>query len=339
MVYYYLIWKRPIALRVLGIGLLYFPLYCIFLTISKGAFLSAGITVVATMTFGRPKFVQALIVVGAFLFGASILYSLPRMNELNKSRSDEAIQGRIAAFKHGYMLLQTTTKGVGKGEWGKDPYITDYVKIAVPPKTGDTTTRGHYMLKAIHYNKAPHSSYVCTGAELGKTGLFFFIAVLYCCLRTTITAKTETADEERIRRMLFVLVVSYIVSSWMVDFEYRPTFFMFTAAIAALHRHLMGLLTEAPEPEEAPDLGPPVPLWRTPQLLPQPVLAGALPDSHHTGHLMVAEPAPSDAPAPAPAPVFRIGWNWNRLGWLDGAMALVLTYGVIRFWAYIIETM
>jgi len=39
---YYLIWKRPIAWRVLGFGLLSIPLYCIFLTQSKGAFLSSG---------------------------------------------------------------------------------------------------------------------------------------------------------------------------------------------------------------------------------------------------------------------------------------------------------
>ena len=86
---------------------------------------------------------------------------------------------------------------------------------------------------------------------------------------------------------------------------------------------------------------PPVPVWHMPQLLPQPALAAALPISRLAQHLLHPEPAPDEAPAsaPAPPPSSGIGWNWNRLGWFDGAMALVLTYGVIRFWSYIMEIM
>ena len=339
MLYYYLIWKRPIIFRTLGIALLAIPLYCIYETFSKGAFLCGAITIFATMAFGRPKTMQIAMAILAFMFGTGLLYSLPRMNELSKSKSDEAIQGRVAAFRHGYELLQTLTKGVGKGEWGRDLFMTEYIKTPTSPKPGAAANQQRFRLTPIRYSKAPHSSYVCTGGELGKIGLFLFVGVLYCCLRTTITAKTETDDEERIRRMLFVLVISYIVSSWMVDFEYRPTFFMFTAAIAALHRHLLGMLTKKVEATEEPDLAPPVPVWHTPQLLPQPALAAALPDSELARHLLAPEPASSSATAPAQPANFRIGWNWNQLGLLDLAMVVCMTYGVIRFWAYIIQTM
>jgi len=114
MLYYYFVWKRPVAQRVLGMALLLIPLYCIYLTLSKGAFVCAAITIFATAAFGRPKSVQVLLLLAALLFGTGALYSLPRMNELDKAKSDEAIQGRVAAFRHGYALLGKTTKGIGK---------------------------------------------------------------------------------------------------------------------------------------------------------------------------------------------------------------------------------
>jgi O-antigen ligase len=338
MLYYYLIWKRPMASRALGVALLFLPLYCIYLTVSKGAFLCAGITSFATMTIGRPKRVQVAMAIFAALFGTGLLFALPRMNELNKSKSDPAIQGRVAAFKHGYQILQTRIAGVGKGQWGQDNFMTDYVTMLVAPKPGQTDDKARKILKPIHYNKAPHSSYVCTGGELGIPGLFLFVGVLYCCLRTTISARTQTPDEERIRRMLFVLVVSYIVSGWMVDFEYRPTFFMFTAAIAALHRHLMGLSKkpEVDQEEASPEIA--VPVWRAPQVLPPAAWAGL---SRVGGTALLApeleaDPAPMHASTALAPPIAR---NWNRLGLFDLGAIAVLTYAVIRFWAYIMARM
>jgi hypothetical protein len=144
-----------------------------------------------------------------------------------------------------------------------------------------------------------------------------------------------TPDEERIRRMLFVLVISYIVSSWMVDFEYRPTFFMFTAAIAALHRHLSGLLEEKREEHEETETA--VPVWH-PQLLPQPALAGPLPDAVSRQILTHEISSESTADAERPSPI-GVGWNWRRLGIFDVIAILLLTSLVIRFWAYIMMRM
>lgn len=339
MLYYYLIWKRPMLSRIIGVALLLIPLYCIYQTVSKGAFLSAAIATVATMTFGRPKSVQIGIVVLAFLFGATALYSLPRMNELSHSKSDEAIQGRVAAFKHGYKLMQSSFRGVGKAHWGDEPFMTDYIRVAVSPKSGDNSDKGHFILKPVHYSKAPHSTYVCTGAELGKPGLFLFLGILYCCLRTTMSAKTKNAEEERIRRMLFVLVISFVVSSWMVDFEYRPTFFMFAAAIAAFHRHLLGMLEQKEEDAEELEMPTSVPVWHPTQFLPQPVLAGTLSDSTLAHHALPIEPSATSAPLPSESEPSGIAWNWNRIGLFDIAAVSVITWVFIRLWIYAIERM
>jgi hypothetical protein len=340
MLYYYLIWKRPMLSRALGVALFAIPLYCIYLTVSKGSFLCAGITFFATLAIGRPLRVQIAMAVLAAMFGTGMIFALPRMNELSKSKTDPAIQGRVLAFKHGYQILQTKLTGVGKGHWGEDPFITDYKTLLLSAKPGQAYGKTRVVLMPIRHSKAPHSSYVCTGAETGKPGLFLYVAVLYCCLRTVITARTETTDEERIRRLLFVLVLSYVVSSWMVDFEYRPTFFMFTAAIAALHRHLLGLLgkrEEKEQPAPEPLLEPSVPIWLQPPLLPQPALAGA-PGAIRESLVFPVENEEPEKVAPA-LQTRGIAWNWQRLGWLDLLLITFAWWGVMRFWAYMMNHM
>ncbi len=83
---------------------------------------------------------------------------MPRMNEIKKSKTDEAIQGRIHAFAYGFDTFQKSYIGMGKGTFVKN----------IRADTG----RG----------KAPHSSYVQIGGELGKVGFFLFLAILYCSL-------------------------------------------------------------------------------------------------------------------------------------------------------------
>ena len=337
LLYYYCVWKKPIFLRAIGLGLTAVVAYCIFLTESKGAFIAGGATIVGTLTFGRPKTVQIAIIACAAIFGSSILYALPRMQELNKSKTDEAIQGRVMAFRHGYKMLTTTDHGVGFHNW-----LTSFLAAKYHFKATHTDKESLKKTQPI-VSKAPHSSYVCIGAELGYTGFFLLFGILYCCLRTVITARTITPDEERIRRILFILILTYMVSSWMVDFAYRPTFFMFAAATAALHRHLHGLNAVAEnEAEEKtrqePD--PFVPAWRA-RLVPQPASAGGFAPAGESARILTLEPLPAEAPAPAPAakPESRIGYAWNRLGVVDFALAGAMAYAAIRYWSYILTRM
>lgn len=323
MLYFVCVWKRPLFIKEVGFALALIPMYCIWLTVSKGAFLCAGATILASQTFGRPRIVQIALVVAALLFGGTILWSLPRMGELERTRSDEAIMGRVAAFTHGMEMIQTKTFGVGHGNW-----LVSFKE-------------------ANKYSKAAHSSYVQIGAELGKTGFFLFLGILYCCIRTIVTVKTRTDEEERVRRILFVLVFSYMASSWMVDFGYRPTFFLLAGAVAALHRHLAGMYAEDEKREEE-QAAPPIPAWRA-RLLPQPAVTAALPDGS-TAPVLTLEPlqkttlprtyaGPSAARAPQPDEPDAAPPAWKRIGLLDLIATGILFWGAMKVWQYAVAHM
>lgn len=347
LLYYFCIWKRPVVLRFLGVFLIVMVGYCIFLTQSKGAFLAGAAVTVATATFGRPKTVQAIIVCAALFFGTEGLQFLPRMGELKKTKTDEAIQGRIMAFSHGIKVRSAT--GIGYRNWYQSfldgKYRFKQTKKPQPVQYAEGKFRVVAPPPMPIVSKAPHSSYVCIGAELGYVGFFLHMGILYCGLRTLVSARTTTPDEERIRRILFVLTVSYMVSSWVIDFEYRPTFFMFAAAAAALHRHLLklndGHESAAIEETSAP-LQPALPAWRA-RLTPQPALEGAFAQVGAPVAVLTMEPAiarkPIAEPTPEPQPVSGIAFNWNRITWLDLAIVFAMSYAGIRYWDHLTLTM
>ena len=368
MLYYLLFWRKVFMKALIVVVVI--PATCILLTLSKGAFLSSAITIFATLMFGRPKKVQIALIALAALFGGTAVYALPRMAELQKSRTDPAIQGRVAAFKFGLHTMRTKTYGHGLGN-----FVPNFFKYG-PTQKVKYKRMGQRNGKAVllvfyrneHYMKASHSAYVQNGADLGYTGFFLFIGILYCCLRTLITAKTVSNEEEMLRRTLFAVVVAYTVSSWMVDFCYRPTFFLFAAATSAFHRHLRILTWQQRREEEeaARDAVEaaerPVPVsWH-----PQPELAGA-----PAGALAMAALPPSAAPAPGLAPVPMpsrppvpapvTGWSlpapaqepelepedtgprgnitWRRLTIWDAVFIYLSTEVAIRIWKHAIQSM
>jgi O-antigen ligase len=323
MLYFLLVWRRPLFVKELGYGLMIIPLACIYMTVSKGAFLVGAATILATMTFGRPKWMQASVIALALAFGGTALYALPRMTELNKAKTDEAIQGRVAAFTHGLNVVERSYTGVGFQQWMVS------------------------FRDAHSYSKAAHSSYVQIGTELGKTGFALMLAICYCNLRTLVTSRTATDDEERLRRTLFVIVLAYMFSSWMVDFGYRTTFFMMTAATAAFHRHLIAQSRpeEEVEAETAAAEAPKLPAWRG-RLMPVPDRNGAL-ASVGAPALMTLEP---ERPAIVARRIVRedeveekpaasILGRWNRIGLFDIAAIIVFTWLMIRFWHIAVQRM
>ena len=216
MIYFLLFFRRPIFIKEVGLGLLPISLYCVYRTESKGSFISGFGAILATLTFGRPKLVQAAILGLGLTAGWSAMTFLPRFGELQTASKDEAIQGRVDAFKFGRWATENFKYGVG--------YKNFY--SAFLQKEGEEKAR------------ASHSSYNQVAAELGAGGLLLFVGLMYLSARTLFQATTDNDLEERVRRTLFCLLVGYAVSSWMIDFAFRAAFFVMIAMCGAFHRLL-----------------------------------------------------------------------------------------------------
>ncbi|MEN9574448.1 MAG: hypothetical protein RL514_2303 [Verrucomicrobiota bacterium] len=232
--YFFMFWQRPIFVKEIGLPLMFLPLLCTFFTESKGAFISGAGAIVATLAFGRPKWVQFVLLPILVFLSISAVPLLPRFGEVKfgqgSARGDEAVLGRILAFEFGKWAFENTQYGVGYGQ-----FYAAYLR-----KSGE--------LQA----KSAHSSYNRVQGELGWWGLLIFSGILYTCFHSLMRARTADENEERVRRILFCSILTYAVSGWMIEFAFRAIFFVSVAMISAFHRILMDRSpTYAPEADEA----------------------------------------------------------------------------------------
>lgn len=227
LVYFYFYWKKPGSSKIIAIFLIALMAFCVYRTESKGAFLSGFATLTVSMMFNRPKIAQAVILALALSVGMTALYHLPRMGVLRDARSDEGIMGRLLAWEQAREAADANRYGKG---WKKFVAWIEWDEETV--------------------EKSTHGSYVKIAADLGYPGLFLFVGILYCGLRVLVQARTVDIEEDRIRRMLFVILFSYCVSAWMIDRAYHTEFYVMAAAISAFHLMLRSAREEEEDDEE-----------------------------------------------------------------------------------------
>lgn len=283
--------------------------WCAWQTQSKGAFLVGGGLTVLIFVVGRPKWVQILVVSLALVSGVGALSFLPRMQEMGNLRADEGVLGRLMAWEMAKTSMDSNTYGVG---WKQFIALLDW-------QDG----------KRFYHNipKATHCSYVQVGADLGRYGLYLYLLGIWVALRTLLSGKGLTDDEERCRRAVLLLLLGYLASGWMINRQYHTEYFLIIAAAAAIHR--LKLAREA-----GLDLGDAAAIeigW-----------AGGGPGNAPTGEGEIETPHDKQMPteldaAGAPQPKPRK--MWNRLNWLDLVMAGAMTWGVLWLWDYILKNL
>lgn len=345
MLYFYFIWKRPLFIKEVGVLLMILPAYCLYLTQSKGAFLSGFISSVVGFTFGRPKIAQAFILIFALTLGWAGVQMLPRMEQMKTMRADEGIIVRLQAWQVGYNVMKTLS----------------------PKGTGVDTFPA--VFQRVHgYPKAPHSSYVQIGTELGYGGLLLFVGIIYCCFRTLIRTRCENEDEERIRRVLMVMLVSYCVSSWMIGWGFNLTFYVIAATIAVFQRLSDEKIAQQSEEfrtgieneleyqrrfelsSSSADIAPATSPHYTARTLQhpeaQPSLSSAIPAATGTSAVATMASNPSIVIAQQGEEVIGVATNtaeepkqklWTRPRIIDLVLIWGLTYLVIWFWQYVMK--
>lgn len=226
LIYFLGIWRRPIFIKEVALFLMAVPAYALYLTQSRGAILAFVASGLIGFIFGRPRVIQIAVIVLAITLGTGAIMTLPRMDTLRNARADEGILWRIYASELGLETALTDRDGFGYDNFREK------------------------MQEVYGRQLASHGGYTQVGGELGWMGLLLFLGILYSCAKTLIIAKAQTDQQERIRRCLFVFLVSFAASNWMVDHAFRASFFVMIACVASYHR-LMSSTETADEEERA----------------------------------------------------------------------------------------
>jgi len=308
-------WKGGVSGRWLVFPLLAtLTFYCAWLTQSKGSYLVGGALVVVAFILGKPRWLQVIAVAMAIVGGVSVLSFLPRMGDMSNLRGDEGVQGRLLAWELAKTAMDKNPNGVGWNQF-----------IALIP-----WKEGNYFLIVP---KATHSSYVHVGADLGRYGLFLYLACLWVALHTLLVFKTTNDTQERCRRVLLVFLTGYLISGWMINRQYHTEFFLLIAATAALHRLRKA---EDSASETIPETGNSLsatPIEGHDDVAPDPKADPPTYKKQYWG-----SETPAFVPFVLSSPLLNKPF-WNRLGLTDLAACLGFMWLTLQTWDYILKNL
>ncbi len=85
---------------------------------------------------------------------------------------------------------------------------------------------------------APHCSIVEVGGELGKRGLYLWLGIIYYCFKILVFSRRLDLEEERVRRIMFGVMLCTAISAWMTNICFRGSFYVQAGIISAFARYL-----------------------------------------------------------------------------------------------------
>ncbi len=300
LVYFLLFWRRPVFVKIPAAFLVLLPAFCVFQTQSKGAYLAGGVTLLFSMLFKRHWVLQATMLMLTFGVGITLIKKLPRMDELSKSEG--GIQGRQIAMEFGYDLTTVQAKWTGVG-------YKNY--------------RSTMQAQLDGIGIANHGSYNEIGTNTGQIGLFLYLGLLYLSIRVLFLSKPRTIREDRVQRLLFIFVISFAISAWVIDWAYRATFFFTAATVASFHRLMIkSRESDLSVDEEDNETLNEEDISEEQQALPM----GSMPSALPMGIQEKQEPQPTG-----------FGIKWKRVGYFDIVMMISLLYLCLYIWKLMIE--
>lgn len=271
---------QPAIRRTLVISLVTAAGYCAVLTESKGAYISGAASLVSLYVFRRALWFQIGAAALVFSMGLGVLSFLPRMETL--SAKDQGIAGRMMVWQGAMWSLKSNPYGVGLKKFQGMIEVDDLGMIKL----------------------ATHGSFVRTGADLGYPGLFCYVGAFYVGYRTMRLRKfIPSSDGFRVQSAVFVLLISYLISAWVVDKAYHADFILLMALVSAVHRVYIS--------QEESDCG-------------TTLIPGSLPD-------VSLSAAVSSAVYNDEGPVV----GWSKLTCYDVLIITTLVYFVVFAWDYL----
>ena len=274
---------------------------CAWQTQSKGSFLvGAGLSVLIFVV-GRPKWVQILVLSSAMTVGVGALSFMPRMESMGSLRTEEGVMGRLMAWENAHQSMERNFTGAGWRQF--------LAWITFLDESG----------RLITEPKSTHSSYIQIGADLGQPGIYLWLLILFCTFRSVAFYKARDEIQERCRRAVLLILIAYMISSWMINREYHTEYYLIAAIGAAFHRLVIADAIRPASEGGAGDEDDAVPKnfeW-------------TLPSYEQASWLNPADGAPTTVTRKL----------WMSLDWKDFLAAGAGTWLVLYIWEYVLRNL
>lgn len=185
-------------------------LYAVYLTNSRGGWLSLGAMGVAFLYLNFSK--KLAVVLAVIMFAALVARGPSRMATLSEDFGASSRE-RLVAWGYGnYMLKSNPIFGVGKGRFTE---FSDERHVA-------------------------HNSFVHTYAELGLFGYFFWLGLVFSCMKDTyVLSRLESQDRDALEirglaRATLAGLVGFMAASFFLSRQYVLALYLFFGIAAAL---------------------------------------------------------------------------------------------------------
>ncbi len=185
-------------------------LYAVYLTNSRGGWLSLGAMGLAFLYLNFSK--KLAVVLAVIMFAALVAMGPSRMATLGQDLGRSGRQRMVAWGDGNHMLKSNPIFGVGKGRFTE---FSDESRVA-------------------------HNSFVHTYAELGLLGYFFWLGLVLSCMKDTyVLSRLESQDRDALEiralaRATLAGLVGFMAASFFLSRGYVLALYLFFGIAAAL---------------------------------------------------------------------------------------------------------
>lgn len=208
--------------------------------------------------------------------------------------------GRLMAWENAHQSMERNSTGAGWRQF--EAWITFLDESG----------------RLITEPKSTHSSYIQIGADLGQPGIYLWLLILFCTFRSVAFYKARDEIQERCRRAVLLILIAYMISSWMINREYHTEYYLIAAIGAAFHRLVIANSIRPVSEAGAKDEDDAVPKsfeWTLP------------------AYEQAAWLNPSEAPTTVTRKL------WMSLDWKDLLAAAAGTWMVLYIWEYVLRNL
>jgi len=185
-------------------------LYAVYLTNSRGGWLSLGAMGLAFLYLSFSK--KLAVVLAVIMFAALVAMGPSRMATLGEDLGRSSRQRMVTWGYGNYMLKNNPIFGVGKGRFTE---FSDESRVA-------------------------HNSFVHTYAELGLFGYFFWLGLVLSCMKDTyVLSRVESQDRDALEirglaRATLAGLAGFMAASCFLSRQYVLALYLFFGIAAAL---------------------------------------------------------------------------------------------------------